>query len=164
MKKIILILCISLLSTSVYAQDDVSIMDLKETVYILINQVKHLKKVNIENENKMQKRVSKLQRLVLKNIKISTQISKRNTLLRQRNLQLRKQEANLGNEILKIEDLLNSYIEAEKKAVKHISYVYPHQIITLNSKKTPILSLKANSILNITNDTNDTNITSTKAK
>lgn len=55
MKRIITTMCLSvgLLTTSASAQDDVSIMDLKETVYLLLKDVKNVKKHNTEVLTKM---------------------------------------------------------------------------------------------------------------
>ncbi len=143
MKKIIILLCAGILTTSAFAQDDVSIMDLKETVYILINQVKHLK---INND----KKIHKLQGLVSKNLRLSARILQENNMLKLKNIQLQKQEVVLSNELLNMESLLNTYITAEKQIAQHTTVIYPQskngKIITLNNNKNinhSILNIKS---------------------
>ena len=141
MKKVIILLCAGILTTSAFAQDDVSIMDLKETVYILMNQVKHLKQSD-------HKKIDKLRTLILKNIKLTGKLLKEDNVLKQKNRALTKEVLNVSDEMLEAESLLNNYVSAETRVLQHTTIVYPehksNKIIVLSNKKNknPILNLK----------------------
>lgn len=135
MKKITIFIMLCVLSSSVFAQDDVSIMDLKETVYILINQVKHLKEHNqkvlqaLKRNN--DKKIDKLDHLVQQNLDVTNKVLQQNKLLRDNNKRLVKQESILEDEILNMENLLNKYIVNEKQAARLVTIVKPNKIFSL---------------------------------